>query len=198
MSLVNENSCFLLREFVQNLVAQWNKIPNNRNQDEVGMENGTENCQLEKSGNEWSKSNQDSMKMVNSSANMFILDGINGIGKSVAMMQMVSLLNELNWITIYIPNSLYWIGGFFHYERSKVDPEMFDQFELASHFLQTIQDLNSRNLAKIHCSSDVCLPNLVPGSTLADLIEYSLKPENLQQSIKVVKILLEQLQLQTE
>lgn len=143
-------------------------------------------------------SKQENMKMENGKANMFILDGINGIGKSVAMMQIVSLLNELNWITLYIPNSLYWIGGYFHYERSKVDPEMFDQFELANHFLQTIQDLNSKNLAKIHCSSNVCLPNLMPNSTLADLIEYSLKPENLQQSVKVVKILLEQLQLQTE
>ena len=162
------------------------------------MENGTENYQLEKSDNDWSISYQDNMNVVNPNANMFILDGINGIGKSVAMMQMVSLLNELNWITVYIPNSLYWIGGYFHYERSKEDPEMFDQYELANHFLQTILDLNSKNLAKIHCSSNVCLPNLIPGSTLADLIDYSLKPENLQQSVKVVKILLEQLQLQTE
>lgn len=110
-------------------------------------------------------------------------------------MHLVNLLNEFGWITVYVPNALYWIGGYFHYDKSKNEIGMYDQPELAVHFLSSIYELNSKKLKEIPTNPANCIQ---PASNVAELIEAAMKPENLNLSIPITKSVLEHLGNQTQ
>lgn len=130
---------------------------------------------------EWSDSSRDSK--------LLIFDGVNGIGKSVSLIHLVNLLNEMNWITIYIPNSLFWIGGYWHYEESTEEKGMYNQYELAVNLLSSIYELNSEKLKLIELNEqlDKTLGSDESITNVAELIEFAKREENLQASIAIAE-----------
>lgn len=120
----------------------------------------------------------------NNESNVHLLDGINGSGKSVMLMHIVSLMQQMqDWLVIYIPNSFYWVGGYFHYNVSARNPELFDQLELAVHFLTSVLALNEE---KIRNFPPLSQP-VFGCSTLEELLKFSMEPDNLKHSIDIVE-----------
>jgi hypothetical protein len=120
----------------------------------------------------------------NNPNNFHLVDGINGSGKSVMLMHIVSLMHQmLNWMVIYIPNSFHWVGGYYHYSISTKNTQMFDQLDLAQHLLTSIFALNEE---KIKTFSPFNLPVFGCGS-LEDLFHFGMASENLKHSIEIVQ-----------
>lgn len=129
-------------------------------------------------------------------AGFALLDGDCESGRSVTLMHAMNALNESGWITLYIPNAYYWIGGYYHYELNQATG-MYDQLELSAEFLKLALILNRKYFDAMPMCADYSLHGgsaTVPAqSSLSKMLEFALQPAQQPNSIKAASFFMDQL-----
>lgn len=71
-----------------------------------------------------------------------LLDGSSGVGKSIALLQMVSLMLQAKTPVLYVPELIRWTDGYYAYYPTSDGTTMYEQPELATEVLDHYRRLN--------------------------------------------------------
>ncbi|KAL7747961.1 hypothetical protein RI367_006709 [Sorochytrium milnesiophthora] len=77
-----------------------------------------------------------------------IIDGAGGVGKSAALLQIVSHAQQAGWFVVYVPNAVQLTEGRYPYRKDSTS-ELYEQPQLAVELLTAVRDLNGSLCDKI-------------------------------------------------
>ena len=112
----------------------------------------------------------------------FMLDGKTGVGKSVALGQIIDYCRSSDWLVFHVPKARDWCYHGFYVEKSKVIPDKFDVAGLGDDLLSSFLSAHSDKLAELPLDDAEKYSTMFnvyqrefTGTTLKDLVEFGIK-----------------------